>query len=110
MRQAGLNLLACRMPENVLLLSGYWPLTGVSILLFPIDADPICILPSTEEQEAAFSLGGMRYITYPDGTLAAGNPGGCHYEDPHGASSEASTPEGGDGGQLRDYGSARERR
>ena len=74
MRQAGLNLLACRMPENVLLLSGYWPLTGVSILLFPIDADPICILPSTEEQEAAFSLGGMRYITYPDGTLAAGNP------------------------------------
>jgi Xaa-Pro dipeptidase len=72
--RAGLDLLVCRMPENVLFLSGYWPLAGVSILLFPVDADPVCIVPGTEEQEAAAGLNGIRCIAYPAGTLAAGDP------------------------------------
>jgi Xaa-Pro dipeptidase len=72
--QAGVDLLVCGMPENVLFLSGYWPLTGDSILLFPVEADPVCIVPSTEEDEAASSLGGIRCVTYQSGTLAAGDP------------------------------------
>jgi len=62
------------MPENVLFLSGYWPLSGVSILLFPVDADPVCIVPGTEEQEATAGLSGIRCIAYPAGTLASGDP------------------------------------
>jgi Xaa-Pro dipeptidase len=72
--RAGIDLLVCRMPENVLFLSGYWPLSGVSILLFPADADPVCIVPGTEEQEAAAGLDGIRCLAYPDGTLSSGDP------------------------------------
>ncbi len=74
MSVAGLDLLVCRMPENVLFLSGYWPLAGVSILLFPINAEPVCILPMTEAAEATFGPVSIRSFTYPYGTLAAGDP------------------------------------
>jgi Xaa-Pro dipeptidase len=72
--EAGFDLLVCRMPENILFLSGYWPLAGVSLLLLPLEAEPVCIVPTTEEEEAAATLGGIRCVTYPNGTLSAGDP------------------------------------
>ena len=46
MSAEGLDALLCRLPENVLLLSGYWPLTGRSFLLFPREGKPVCFVPS----------------------------------------------------------------
>lgn len=44
----GIDLLVCRNPENVLFLSGYWPLTGWSLILIPLDGDPALIIPRSE--------------------------------------------------------------
>lgn len=72
-----LDALICRLPENVLLLCGYWPLNGWSFLLFPQEGKPICIVPYCEEQEAQDELWEAKCIPFLFGTLAAGNP----YED-----------------------------
>ena len=74
MRREKLGLLVCRMPENVLFLSGHWPLAGVTVLLFPADGDPVCILPQTEEREARQDLGDFQLKPYPYGTLTSGDP------------------------------------
>ncbi len=68
-----MDVLVCRMPENILFLTGYWPLSGTSFLLFPREGDPVCILPRVEEAEARDDLGGMRAVVYPAGTLADGD-------------------------------------
>lgn len=46
----GIDALACRLPENVLCLSGYWPLSGVSFLVVPQDGEPLLIAPATEAE------------------------------------------------------------
>jgi len=55
LREAGLDALVCRLPENVLLLSGYWPMSGFSLLVFPTEADPVLIAPESEADLAADS-------------------------------------------------------
>jgi len=77
MQSEGLDALVCRLPENVLTLSGYWPLVGWSFLLFPRDGEPTCIIPHTEEQEAREELWGGECVSFLFGVLGAGNP----YED-----------------------------
>ena len=49
---ARLDALVCRLPENVLLLSGHWPLIGWSLLWFPLEGRPLCIVPHCDEREA----------------------------------------------------------
>ncbi|MEM2739176.1 MAG: Xaa-Pro peptidase family protein [Candidatus Bathyarchaeia archaeon] len=44
----GIDVLVCRNPENVLFLSGYWPLTGWSLAVIPLDGDPLLIIPTSE--------------------------------------------------------------
>ncbi|MCS7112944.1 MAG: Xaa-Pro peptidase family protein [Nitrososphaerota archaeon] len=44
----GIDVLVCRNPENVLFLSGYWPLTGWSLVVVPLDGDPALIIPRSE--------------------------------------------------------------
>jgi len=48
MELRGFDALWCRLPENVLYLSGYWPLIGASAILFPLDDDPVLITPIDE--------------------------------------------------------------
>jgi Xaa-Pro dipeptidase len=53
MREAGLDALVCRLPENVLFLTGYWPRSGYGFALFPVDGDPALIVHEDEADEAA---------------------------------------------------------
>jgi Xaa-Pro dipeptidase len=69
-----LDALVLRLPENVLLLSGFWPMIGATTLVFPLHDDPICIIPDCYQQEAAKSLWGAKTIFYGYGVLNAPNP------------------------------------
>ncbi|MCB2209699.1 Xaa-Pro peptidase family protein [bacterium] len=53
MREAGIDVLVCRLPENIVYLSGYWPVFGSSCLIFPVDGEPVEILPVSELDYAA---------------------------------------------------------
>ncbi len=73
MERERLDALVCRLPENVLLLTGYWPVCGWVYAVLPREGAAACILPDTEEQEAAAELGGVEpqgadLLSYPFGT------------------------------------------
>jgi Xaa-Pro dipeptidase len=78
MRQAmsasEIDALILRLPENVLLLSGFWPMIGATTLVFPLEGEPHCILPACYEQEASDSLWSCRRTHYSYGVLSAGVP------------------------------------
>lgn len=74
MAQAGLDALVCRLPENLLLLSGHWPMTGMTFLYFPADGTPLCVVPHCEEREARAELSAMDCVSYPYAVLGSGNP------------------------------------
>lgn len=63
-----LDAIVCRLPENVLLLSGYWPICGWAFVVLSHDGKAACIVPDTEEREAAEELGETTLVTYPFGT------------------------------------------
>jgi len=63
-----LEALVCRLPENVLLLTGYWPMCGWAYAVLSADGDAACIVPDTEEQEARDELSDARLVTYAYGT------------------------------------------
>ena len=50
--QTNWDLLACSMPSNVLLLSGYWPAAGYSLALATRDGQIILIVPEDEDELA----------------------------------------------------------
>lgn len=52
MRQAGINALVCRLPENVAYLTDYWPHHGFSVAVLPVDGKTILFLPEIEEEYA----------------------------------------------------------
>lgn len=56
MEDARLDALVLRLPENVLLLSGYWPMLGASTLVFPREGDAVIHIPDYYEAEAGPSL------------------------------------------------------
>ncbi len=79
MEKAGIDALCCRLPENVLFLTGYWPLAGFTWVFFPREGAPVCIAPQCEEPETREALeeashGGVGLRTYPYGNLSAGDP------------------------------------
>ncbi len=49
MRVSGLDALLCRLPHNVLLLTGYAPVLGNSFVLFPLEGEPALVVPESEE-------------------------------------------------------------
>ena len=77
MQKENLDVLICRLPENVVFLSGYWPLCGFSFLIFPREGEPTCIVPHCEKKEAKDELWNADCIPFLFGVLDAGNP----YED-----------------------------
>ena len=52
MTDKGLDAFICRLPENVLFFSGWWPLTGTSWVIFTADGNCHLIVPECESQEA----------------------------------------------------------
>ncbi len=48
-RLVGLDAVVCRLPHNVLMLSGYWPVLADSTLVFPLEGEPVLIVPEGEE-------------------------------------------------------------
>lgn len=56
MAAARLDVVVLRLPENVLLLSGHWPMIGAAFLVFPIDGTATCIMPGCYREEASGSL------------------------------------------------------
>ena len=70
---AGLAGLVCRLPENVLLLSGYWPMNGFALLFFPAEGEPVLLAPDAEAHLIA--AGWVRDVrTFSWGLVDSGDP------------------------------------
>ncbi len=52
MQAAGLDALVCRLPENVVYLTDYWPHHGFSVAILPKDGKPLLFLPEVEADYA----------------------------------------------------------
>jgi len=52
MKTAGLDALICRLPENIVYLTDYWPHHGFSVAVLPKDARPTLFLPEIETEYA----------------------------------------------------------
>ena len=52
MKEAGLDALVCRLPENVVYMTDYWPHHGFSVAVLPKDGKPLLFLPEIEEEYA----------------------------------------------------------
>jgi Xaa-Pro dipeptidase len=69
----GLDALICRLPENVLLLTGYWPMNGISFACLPQSGDPVLIVPEAERSWA--EAGRWAEVrTFGSGGVDDGNP------------------------------------
>lgn len=69
-----LDALVCRLPENVLLLSGHWPLVGLSFLLFPLEGRPLIVVPHCDECEAREELWEADCTSFRFGVLNGDDP------------------------------------
>lgn len=52
MKEASLDVLVCRLPENVVYITDYWPHHGFSVAVLPRDGKPLLFLPEIEEEYA----------------------------------------------------------
>jgi len=75
MEAARIDALVVRLPENVLLLSGYWPMIGASVLVFPREGRSVCAIPHCYECEAGPSLWEAEPAYYRYGVLDAPDQG-----------------------------------
>lgn len=50
MAQQDIGALVCRLPENVVYLTGYWPVLGTCMALVPRNENPILVIAETEEE------------------------------------------------------------
>src|SRR5579872_1401685 len=70
-----LDAVVCRLPENVLLLTGYWPLSSVAFALFPCEGPAALIAVDTEV--ASIPEGAIETVReFPWGVLGATDPHG----------------------------------
>lgn len=73
MANAGLEALVLKLSENIVMLSGYWPMNGFAYLIFPLEKDPVLIAPVPEEYLA--SEGWVKDIrSFKWGLIDSGNP------------------------------------
>jgi Xaa-Pro aminopeptidase len=74
MREYRLDALICRLPENVLLLTGYWPLSSTIFALY-MEAGPraVLIVPHTEEELIPEGTAAETY-TFEAGIIGAPDP------------------------------------
>lgn len=50
MNAEGINALICRLPENVVYLTDYWPHHGISVAVLPKQGKPILFIPEVERE------------------------------------------------------------
>lgn len=49
MKEAGVDALICRLPENVVYLTEYWPHHGISVAVLPAEGKPTLFIPEVEQ-------------------------------------------------------------
>jgi len=76
MRAYDLDALVCRLPENVLLLTGYWPLSSIAFVLYPREG-PVTLIAVVTEEEAIPSGAVDKVRTFAYGVVAATDPYGA---------------------------------
>ncbi len=74
MEEAQLDVLVLRLPENVLLLSGFWPMIGAAFLVFPLEGIPVCLIPDCYKAEALSSLRSVQHVFFPYGLADSPSP------------------------------------
>src|SRR5688572_22073437 len=50
MHMHGLDGLVCRLPHNVLMATGYWPMNGLSLAIVPRDGEPVVVMPEQDSR------------------------------------------------------------
>ncbi|HTU40947.1 MAG TPA: Xaa-Pro peptidase family protein [Candidatus Aquilonibacter sp.] len=68
--QSHLDAIICSSPSAVLLLTGYWPVIGASVVVFTPDGEVHVVLPE-DEVDLAGRTSGASFIPYQPSTLAA---------------------------------------
>jgi Xaa-Pro dipeptidase len=68
LQDVGLDALACTIPENVLMLSGYWPVVGTALAVATRDGRTAVLAPE-DEQELATNGWADEVRTYRPGSL-----------------------------------------
>lgn len=71
---ARLDALVVRLPENVLLLSGFWPMIGATTVVFPREGKPVCIAPQCFLNETRTDIWEAEIRLYRFGVLGAPDP------------------------------------
>jgi len=73
LQAAGLDAIVCGLPENVVLLSGYWPMNGFALLVFPAEGEPALVAPAAEDELAQEGwIADVR--AFPWGLVDSGDP------------------------------------
>lgn len=67
MQVRGIDALIVRLPENVLLLSGHWPMIGAAYCIFPAEGSAVCVVPGCYKAEALASLVDCEAMFFPYG-------------------------------------------
>src|SRR6185437_850418 len=67
LRKSGLDLLVCSLPDNVLLLSGYWPVVGTSIAL--LTQERLIVIAPEDEQQLAHDSRADEVLLFEPGSL-----------------------------------------
>jgi len=71
MSEQGFDALVCRLPENVVYLTGYWPHHGFSVAVLPREGLPLLFVPEVEEEYAR--LGWANITSFGWGLLRDGD-------------------------------------
>ncbi len=72
MEADGLDAIVCRLPENVLFLTGYWPVSGIDCVVCPRSGKPVLLAALLEEEYMAKNrIEDVRFFPY--GTLTSGD-------------------------------------
>ena len=73
METSDMDAIVCRLPENVLFLSHYWPVSGFCFVICPKEGEPVLLAVDLEQEYMIKNrIKDVRYFSW--GTLAAGNP------------------------------------
>ena len=68
MKEAGLDAIACSLPQNVLLLTGYFPVVGTAVALMTKDCH-VTLLAPEDEMALADCDGADQVIPFQPGSL-----------------------------------------
>src|SRR5579875_3565305 len=74
MDEEQLDALILTLPENMLLLSGYWPMIGASVLVVPREGQASCIIPECYRNDLSGIFEDIHQAFYPYGVLSAPAP------------------------------------